>query len=202
MTTYPQTVRGGAGYFPEEGKVILEGYYGAEIELSAGSVPNGDGNSEPNVWHSFVPELRVGGSPGGTVDFGSGYAYGQYKAKEVTIMVAGSSWDYEEIEVMIQMFGKDHTIPDGAGFKIFLPSGITPPDANTSRGGSGDLWIEGGQNSYPIAPKWTSRDLTENNPTRIIIMVGPSEWERNLPKRIEVNEDFRLFFWMKYLIQR
>ena len=195
---YPQRIRGGAGYFPEEGKVVLEGYYGATVELSEGEIPNGNAD----VWYSFVPELRIGGSPGGVVDFGSGYAYGQYKSKNVTVMISGSPFDYEEVEIMVQLYGKAHTIPDGAGFKLFIPEGLTPPDANTARGGGGDLWIEGGQNSYPITPKWTSRDLTANNPTRIIIMVGPSEWERDLPTRIDAHEDFRLFFWMKYLIER
>lgn len=83
---YPQRIRGGAGYFPEAGKVIIEGYYGAEIELSAES---SNGEVTPDIWQSFVPSLVVGGSPGGMVDFGVGYSYGQYKVKKVTVDVAG-----------------------------------------------------------------------------------------------------------------
>ena len=46
---YPQTVRGGGGFFPEEGKVIIEGYHGAKIELTAGESPNGNGNSSEGL---------------------------------------------------------------------------------------------------------------------------------------------------------
>jgi hypothetical protein len=42
---YPQRVRGGAGYIPEEGKVIIEGYYGAKVELTENQGPNPNGGS-------------------------------------------------------------------------------------------------------------------------------------------------------------
>ena len=46
---YPQRIRGGAGYFPEEGKVVLEGYFGAEVELTEGNSTSPNGNSEPDT---------------------------------------------------------------------------------------------------------------------------------------------------------
>ena len=40
---YPQRIRGGAGYFPEEGRVILEGYTGAWLAISGlGDTDNGN----------------------------------------------------------------------------------------------------------------------------------------------------------------
>lgn len=40
---YPQRIRGGAGWFPKEGEVELEGYKGARIRLTEGQSPNGNG---------------------------------------------------------------------------------------------------------------------------------------------------------------
>ena len=196
---YPQTVRGGGGFFPEEGKVIIEGYHGAEIELTAGGSTNGNG---VEVWHSFIPAWRVGASGGLYADPGEGYIQGWYKEKAAQLYRNDELFGYiRVIELFVELKAINPSIPSGEGFEIEVPEELRPPSTDSARGGGGELWILGGENSHTISPKWTDRN---ERPMRIIIVGNGWEWTTNKPKAIPISSEktLDLHFWMKYFTER
>lgn len=193
---YPQHIRGGAGFFPEEGKVVIEGYEGAEIELTAGGSPT----HGIEIWKSFIPAWRVGASGGLYADPGDGYLQGWYKEKPAQLWKDGELFgNVKEIELFIELKAISPSIPTGEGFEFEVPENLRPPSTDSARGGGGDLWILGGENSFSISPKWTDR---RDRPMRIIIIGNGWEWTTNKPKVIPVSGEktLDLYFWSKYFV--
>ena len=155
--------------------------------------------SSPDEWINFKPQWRVGASGGLFADPGTGDLSGWYKRAVVRLNIDGTMFDRFEVELFIELSAINPLIPDGEGFEFILPDIITPAIPRGARGGGGDLWIEGGENSYSIAAKWTDRN---NRPMRLIILLDGREWTTNVPKVIPLRENkatATCYFWMKYL---
>ena len=182
-------------------KLIFENEYDDETGKYLGQrlltdlpQPEPDPDPQPGSsdWNSFIPRWRVGASGGLYATPGSGYIQGWYKKR--VAMLQPMNDQVEEIELFIELMAINPGIPAGEGFEIEVPEEIRPASSEWARGGGGDLWILGGENSYSIAPKWTDRN---NRPMRILILGSGWEWTTNVPKVI--TEKASLYFWMKYL---
>jgi hypothetical protein len=157
-------------------------------------------NGQSEDWISFRPQWRVGASGGLFADPGAGYLNGWYQKSPVRLVVGEQIFDRHMVEVFIELKAQNPNIPDGEGFEFILPGEITPLSPENSRGSGGDLWIEGGENSYSIAAKWTDRN---DRPMRLLILLDGREWTTNVPKKIPLDPNkatASCYFGMKYLI--
>lgn len=157
-------------------------------------------NGQSDDWINFKPLWRVGASGGLFADPGAGYLTGWYHKSPVRLVVGEQIFDRHLIEVFVELKAQNPNIPNGEGFEFILPGEITPTSPENSRGSGGDLWIEGGENSYSIAAKWTDRN---DRPMRLLILLDGREWTTNIPKEIPLNANkatASCYFWMKYLI--
>jgi hypothetical protein len=167
------------------------------------SIPPNGGNGTPSpgveVWKSFIPGWRVGSSGGLYATPGSGYIQGWYKEKDADLFIGDNLFgSVKEIDLFVELKAISPNIPSGEGFEIELPEGLRPPSTDSARGGGGELWILGGENSHSISPKFTDRNQRS---MRIIIIGSGWEWTTTVPKVIPVSGEKTcdLHFWMKYL---
>jgi hypothetical protein len=203
---FPQKVRGGAGYFPEAGKVIIEGYYGATIELTEGGLSNG-GNGDPPV----VPlGTRIKFDPlwelGGNVDTNPNIGSGQKKGEVVAIPLEDGRIGCRMHIDLVSARQPTPTNPGSASgsYEFYLPDSfaallpnvpVLDGDGNITehdfvRGsGSVTFWIAGsGVKHFVGGCKWTFREWRSGGPAnprpKVILIVDGDEWKPTHPKTL------------------
>jgi hypothetical protein len=87
------------------------------------------------------------------------YLFGQFSKREIHMLISGVVTPYWEVDLGIQLWGKDAESGSSKTFYFDLPETIRPTAAPVIDGLSGGhLYIEGGSKKFVVAPKFTHSD--------------------------------------------
>lgn len=162
---YPQRVRGGAGWFPKEGEIELEGYEGARIRLAEGGSPNGGGSVEcPIIFEHGVTTL-VWKRQGTNFDVNPGHKHPDISKQTSKISftkIGKADIGYEvtfDFEITIDDPSALGVGPSAKGW-YFVPSrdDLKPNfdnSASIQRPGSFQMWVNDGHIDIVGGCKWS-----------------------------------------------
>lgn len=194
---FPQTGRGGWGWFPDKDTVVLEGVHGAKgvIDLSSAGIPDPpepNGNGEEPEPSGLKPvdvtwELQSGEDP----IVGNGSLYAEYAIDANNI-----------VDLFIALnIGPSTNLgnPSGDGTSRYvfkLPEFLAPKNPSLF-GSSCQAWIAGGgQKEFNGDPFFYSQ-ITDS----IAVTLGGVAWNINQPKNLNLGGGTHLSFHLRYALR-
>ncbi len=156
---YPQDIRGGAGFIPEPGMAVIQGYHGAEVVLTEGNTPQPNGNSMTVIRRGV---LQIEWKRAGSSD------HPQISAQTLInpryFQVGEDDLGFQTtIDFMIEI--KDPRIPEGLGsgpngkgWYFFPVQEFLKPDFDRGSGevvGDFQMWVNDGHVDIVGGSKWS-----------------------------------------------
>ena len=201
---YPQRIRGGAGYFPEEGKVIIQGYYGARLELPTGETPEPSPIPASEIMLLVGPLLLVW-KRAGSVDHPRLDLQNLEDARYRQIGSSLAGWD-TTIEFTLELLSPTLELPinglgsgpNGKGWYFYPVENFLKPDFNNGSVqsvGSMQIWINDGHRDLVGGCKWSKNVgsgidgilLTYDGGHQPISENYPRTWPKGSKIRVQIN---------------
>jgi hypothetical protein len=197
---YPQRIRGGAGYFPEEGSAILEGQFGATLQLPGGGpvIPSGGVEFKRGI-------LQLVWKRAGSTDHPQWTSSTLHESQYRQIGTPEAGYD-TTLEFMFETLVTPGRVdyaqlgsgPNGKGWYFYPNQDFLKPDftkGSVQSVGNMQIWVNDGHRDFVGGCKWSKNvgsgidgfTLNLNNGVNPVSENYPRTWPAGTKFRAQIN---------------